>query len=177
MAISLVTHFKLEGYRACAGAILTNKRREVLICRRNTDEYICWQFPQGGVEEGETFQEAALREADEELSLTACKNISGTELPKFLETIPVHYYDVPEGTWLSKAGFKGQAICFSIFEWLGEPEKLDLSISHDEGAPPEFAEAKWMPVDRWDVELAPFVHEFKKELYQVLREKVFAAVQ
>ena len=38
-------------WRQCAGAIIFNRRREVLIGRRK-DNCNNWQFPQGGIEDG-----------------------------------------------------------------------------------------------------------------------------
>ena len=51
-------------YRLNAGIVVFNKQGKVLICRRKgwSD---AWQFPQGGIDEGETAKEAAIRELRE----------------------------------------------------------------------------------------------------------------
>src|SRR3989338_9204335 len=99
-------------YRACAGAILVNGSRQLLICRRNTDKFEAWQFPQGGVEGEETdFKTAAAREATEELG------ISHSTLGHVQAIPQVFYYQAPADSWLVQRGFKGQAISFSLFRF------------------------------------------------------------
>jgi putative (di)nucleoside polyphosphate hydrolase len=79
-------------YRACAGAVVVNNAGSILIGQRYPAHLAekrvkqvhfmkCvhllihfikatgWQFPQGGVEPGETYEQAALREAVEEMGL------------------------------------------------------------------------------------------------------------
>ena len=54
-----------ETYRLNAGVVVFNRKRQVLLCRRS-DEKDAWQFPQGGIEKGETPAAAALRELEED---------------------------------------------------------------------------------------------------------------
>lgn len=49
-------------YRKCAAAVLFNDSGRVLVCARNDLQHDDWQFPQGGVEAGETAVDAARRE-------------------------------------------------------------------------------------------------------------------
>ncbi|KAA3658338.1 MAG: NUDIX domain-containing protein [Calditrichaeota bacterium] len=53
--------------RACL--VILKNQREILLIRRKKGENEYWVFPGGGVEAGETATEAAVREAQEELSL------------------------------------------------------------------------------------------------------------
>lgn len=55
-------------YRKNVGIIIINKKNELLVGKRNNSNYL--QFPQGGVEDGETSKEALFREVKEELNLT-----------------------------------------------------------------------------------------------------------
>lgn len=59
-----------NGYRANVGIIISNPHGQVLWARRigGAD---AWQFPQGGVDEGETPEQAMYRELYEEVGLTA----------------------------------------------------------------------------------------------------------
>lgn len=53
-------------YRSNVAAVVVNHNKEILICKRNVPvEH--WQFPQGGVDEGENEEQAVLRELQEEL--------------------------------------------------------------------------------------------------------------
>ena len=58
-----------EGFRANVGIMLANARGEVLWARRVGQD--AWQFPQGGINEGETPQQALYRELKEEVGLDA----------------------------------------------------------------------------------------------------------
>ncbi len=57
-----------DGYRPNVGIVICNRNGQVLWARRVRQN--SWQFPQGGVDEGETPQSAMYRELYEELGLT-----------------------------------------------------------------------------------------------------------
>lgn len=57
-----------EGFRANVGIMLANARGEVLWARRIGQD--AWQFPQGGIHQGETSEQALFRELEEEIGLT-----------------------------------------------------------------------------------------------------------
>jgi len=73
-------HFTVEGsvwigfsrvvssYRPNVALLLLNEQERLLICERMKVEG-AWQFPQGGIDEGESAQEALLREVEEEIGL------------------------------------------------------------------------------------------------------------
>lgn len=57
-----------EGFRANVGIIICNKSGQVFWARRYGQH--SWQFPQGGIDEGETAEEAMYRELNEEVGLS-----------------------------------------------------------------------------------------------------------
>ncbi|MGH8258512.1 MAG: RNA pyrophosphohydrolase, partial [Steroidobacteraceae bacterium] len=57
-----------EGFRANVGIVLMRGGGEVFLGRRTGGRG--WQFPQGGVREGESFEQAMFRELHEEIGLT-----------------------------------------------------------------------------------------------------------
>ena len=57
-------------FRAGAGAVILDRSGRVLVFERR-DITGAWQFPQGGLEAGETPEEAVWREVQEETGLTA----------------------------------------------------------------------------------------------------------
>jgi len=57
-----------EGYRANVGIIVANAQGQLLWARR-VGGADAWQFPQGGINEGETPEQALYRELHEEVGL------------------------------------------------------------------------------------------------------------
>lgn len=53
-----------------SAAIITDGGRVLMVRRRIKEGELSWQFPAGGVEEGETAEQAAVRETLEETGLT-----------------------------------------------------------------------------------------------------------
>lgn len=58
-----------EGYRANVGIIISNQKGQLLWARRIGQD--AWQFPQGGLNESETLEEALFRELSEEVGLNS----------------------------------------------------------------------------------------------------------
>ena len=56
-----------EGFRPNVGIVLVNSRNEVFWGKRIREH--SWQFPQGGIKNGETPEQAMLRELEEETGL------------------------------------------------------------------------------------------------------------
>ena len=54
-------------YRKNVGLIIINDQGKVLLCRRKKSN--SWQFPQGGIDQGETPKRAAYRELYEEVNI------------------------------------------------------------------------------------------------------------
>ena len=53
------------------GVVILNSQNKVFVARRIDNPKNFWQMPQGGVDEGEDYYEAALRELKEETSIVS----------------------------------------------------------------------------------------------------------
>ena len=61
--------------RKGVGIILLNDENKVFVAKRIDNPKNFWQMPQGGIDEGEDYYEAALRELKEETSIVSVKLI------------------------------------------------------------------------------------------------------
>lgn len=99
-----------------------------------------WQFPQGGVDRGESPQQAVFREMGEEL---------GTQSFRVLFHLPkAHRYTWPRWYQFVK-GYKGQDQDLFILEFTGKDNELNLHASE------ELSQWKWVPRENILEELAP----------------------
>ena len=55
--------------RSGVGIVVLNKYNQIFVAKRIDNPKNFWQMPQGGVDEGENYFEAALRELKEETSI------------------------------------------------------------------------------------------------------------
>jgi 8-oxo-dGTP pyrophosphatase MutT (NUDIX family)/GTP-binding protein EngB required for normal cell division len=147
-------------YRAGVGVILLNSRNEVFVGRRADLPEDAWQAPQGGIDEGETPRQAALRELEEEIGVD--------NVDVLAESRGWLYYDLPEelagkawgGRW------KGQRQKWFVMLFKGSDTDINITTEH-----PEFNAWRWVPVK----ELTDLAVSFKRQLYlNVLGE--FAAL-
>ena len=137
-------------YRPCVGIMLLNAGGQVFVARRR-DTADAWQMPQGGIDEGETVREAALRELEEEIG-TAKAEILGETVEKLRYDLPDHLLGkVWKGRW------RGQEQVWVAARFTGSDADIDLATEH-----PEFDAWKW--VDAAD--LTALIVPFKKPVYE-----------
>lgn len=141
-----------ECFRRNAGIVVFRADKKVLLCQRS-DMEDSWQFPQGGIEEGETPEQAAARELREETSLQGLQHVATlTEAAR---------YRFPPAVIASmqKRGFNnaGQDMYWSLFYFDGTDAAINLNTET-----PEFKAFKWTSLEE-AVELAV---DFKKPAYQ-----------
>ena len=86
-----------EGYRPNVGIIICNNKNKVLWAKRADED--AWQFPQGGINEGESVKDAMYRELMEEVGL------SPGHVKIIAQTKDWLRYDVPK-QWLRRDGYK-----------------------------------------------------------------------
>lgn len=142
-------------YRPCVGVMLLNDRGQVFVAKRR-DSKDSWQMPQGGIDEGESVREAALRELEEEI---------GTGKAEILaETTEKLRYDLPDHllgkVW--KGRWRGQEQVWIAARFTGTDADIDLATEH-----PEFDAWKWVDAD----DLPSLIVPFKRPVYEaVLKE-------
>lgn len=110
-------------------SIIAHKNGKFLLVKKPRDRH-AWQLPQGGVEPGETFLEAACREFLEEIGTDKIEVIG--------EERGIHLYDWPTEIEIRAElkKFRGQEVHIFLAEFLAE----DIEISLDEN---ELAEWCW----------------------------------
>lgn len=148
------------GYRPCVGIMLINANGQAFVGKRiDNREGDWWQMPQGGVDDGEDLQEAALRELWEETGVTA-RNVA------FLrQTREELVYDLPEELmgklWGGK--YRGQRQYWFLCRFEGHDQDVDLNAHN----PPEFCEWKWVRPEL----LPELIVPFKKPVYRAVLEE------
>lgn len=134
-------------YRKNVGIVVCNRHKLVLWCERK-DLPGQWQFPQGGIDDGETVLEAARRELREETSVISAEPLAVIEKPLV--------YDFPAEI-AERFKKRGQAMNWVLFRFCGEDGEINLNTSE-----PEFINWKWVNIDQTPDKVV----QFKKEVYQ-----------
>src|SRR3546814_13274565 len=95
-------------YRRCAGVMLVNYEGKIFVGQRLDTRAEAWQMPQGGIDEGEEPQAAALRELGEETG------IAERHIQFLARAKEEHYYDRSEERRVGKE-------CVSTCRYRGWP--------------------------------------------------------
>jgi putative (di)nucleoside polyphosphate hydrolase len=143
--------------RSGVGIVVLNKDNKVLVAKRIDNPKNFWQMPQGGVDDGEKFIEAAYRELDEET------NIKSVELIKELDgtityELPNHLLGI---IWKGK--YRGQKQKWFLMRFVGEDKEINIKTKN-----PEFLDWKWIDLNQ----ITEVVVDFKLHVYRELKEKV-----
>lgn len=143
--------FQERPYRPCAGICLINSDNKIFVGKRIDTQTDAWQMPQGGIDDGETPSQAAIRELIEEIGTNKAEII--TQLSEPLD------YDLPndlaDRMW--NAAFRGQRQYWFLMHFTGNDKDINLETEH-----PEFNDFKWV-----SPELLPdLAIDFKRQTYQ-----------
>ena len=147
-----------EDYRPNAGLAIFSGKGLVFIGRRaGSRGPFQWQMPQGGVDAGESPQEAAFRELEEETGL-------GRDSVELLEELEEWlYYDFPPELKSKLSGpYQGQRQKWFAFRLTGPENHVRLDL-HD----PEFDAWRWTDLG----ETAGLVIPFKQPVYRTVAKK------
>ena len=149
--------YKKLPLRRGVGIVLLNKENKVLVAKRIDNPKNFWQMPQGGVDEGEDFYHAALRELKEETSIISVKLIKEIE-NKFTYILPDHLIGI---IWKGK--FKGQKQKWFVMRFIGDELEINIKTKH-----PEFLDWKWIDLE----DLTKIAVNFKLEVYKQVKSEV-----
>ena len=143
--------------RSGVGIVVLNNKNQVFVARRIDNPKNFWQMPQGGVDKGEKYYEAAKRELEEETSIKNIKLIK--EIDGYIS------YNLPNNLlgiiWRGK--FKGQKQKWFVVRFLGHDEEINIKTKK-----PEFLEWKWIELEQ----ITDLVVKFKIDVYLKVKEEV-----
>ncbi len=122
----------------------------LIVKKPRTDH--AWQFPQGGVDEGETYEEAAKRELKEELG--------SEKFQGFMKSKHVLFYEFPTG-YSRDDKYTGHKQSYYFVEFLGDESDIELDKE-------ELEDHRWI----YQTELEEYIQspEYLKKVQQVIYE-------
>ncbi|HEY8160649.1 MAG TPA: RNA pyrophosphohydrolase [Methylocystis sp.] len=148
-------------YRPCVGVTLFNAEGLVFIGHRKakgafdrTAEPYLWQMPQGGIDEGETPYEAALRELYEETNVKSAAFLA--EAPTWLS------YDLPpEASKRWNGKYVGQTQRWFALRFSAPDSEIDIHAPGHGRHKPEFDDWRWEKLSN----LPDLIVPFKRQVY------------
>ena len=148
-------------YRPCVGMMVVNADGKVLVGRRIDTLGNAWQMPQGGIDEGEDPENAALRELDEEIGSRNVRVIDRTS--DWLT------YDLPQEMIGKIWGglYRGQKQLWFLMQFLGSDQEINIQTRR-----PEFSAWKWLAIEELPRAIVPFKRALYEELVGRFAEKV-----
>ena len=144
-------------FRNGVGIIVLNKSNKVFVAKRIDNPGNYWQMPQGGIDDGENFIDAAVRELKEETSIKSVSLIK--EIKDFTS------YDLPDHLLgiIWKGKFKGQKQKWFIMRFYGNDDEINIKTKKA-----EFLDWKWVEIN----EITKLVVDFKLHVYKKLEMEI-----
>lgn len=140
-------------YRKCVAVVL--RKNGLIFTAERLDTANAWQLPQGGVDGEESYLEAAKRELLEETGISSMRFVSQTDR--------LYKYEFPEYSqrqMMEKYGklkYRGQELCFTMFEFIGNDSEINLKYETQ-----EFRRWKWESAEN----ILHSIVDFKRECYK-----------
>jgi len=143
--------------RKGVGIVLLNKENKIFVAKRIDNPKNFWQMPQGGIDEGEDYYEAALRELKEETSVISVEHVKEID-KKLTYILPDHLIGI---IWKGK--FKGQIQKWFVMRFIGNDSEININTKK-----PEFLDWKWIDLE----DLPKIAVNFKLDVYKTLKQEV-----
>jgi len=143
--------------RSGVGIVVLNNENKVFVAKRIDNPKNFWQMPQGGVDGGENYYEAALRELKEETSVVSVELIQEID-KKLTYILPNHLIGI---IW--KGRFKGQTQKWFVMRFIGNESEININTKN-----PEFLDWKWIDLE----DLTKIAVNFKLDVYKNLKQEV-----
>ena len=139
------------------GIAVLNKENKIFVAKRIDNPADFWQMPQGGIDEGENYFDAALRELKEETSIKSVELVK--EISKYTT------YDLPDRLLgiIWKGKYKVQKQKWFIVKFNGEENEINIKTKH-----PEFLDWKWIDIK----DLTTKVVDIKLHVYQEIQKEL-----
>ena len=151
--------YKKLPLRSGVGIIVLNKESKVFVAKRIDNPKNFWQMPQGGINKGEDFYTAALRELKEETSIVSVKLVKEIE-GSFTYILPDHLIGI---IWKGK--FKGQKQRWFIMRFIGNETEINIKTNK-----PEFLDWRWIETSK----LPEIAVQFKAEMYKLITKELIS---
>lgn len=137
-------------YKANVAGILRNSRGRILVGER-LGVKDAWQFPQGGIDDGETPEQALIRELREEIGVTE------RSLRVLERKGPYRYL---YGNGRLKRGFHGKEQFYFLCDFTGADHDIDVHTRN-----PEFQDYQWIAPVEFHLDWLPAM---KREVYRAV---------
>ena len=147
-----------EGYRPNVGIVLLNSHNEVFWGKRVGQH--SWQFPQGGIQHGESPEQAMYRELHEEVGLLPEHvQIIGRTRDWLRYDVPKEFLRHQSANKNHRASYRGQKQIWFLLRLVGLDSDIHLRATEH----PEFDAWRWTPF--W-IQLDAVI-DFKRDVYQL----------
>ena len=149
--------YKKLPLRSGVGVVLLNNNNQIFVAKRIDNPKNFWQMPQGGVDKGEDYYDAAIRELKEETSIVSVELIQEVD-KKLTYILPDELIGI---IWKGK--YRGQKQKWFVMRFIGNEAEINIKTNK-----PEFLDWKWINID----DLPKVAVHFKLDVYKNIKKEL-----